>query len=484
VLATDSAGVMVAWKGCGNTLGFVRMDATSGIVTGWASRAILSPSAAPPALCSDGGGGAFLAWGSDGHVAHVAPNGNFEPHILLTGVTTRVGFSLLADGVGGACLAWQQGVALERPHVLRLGPDCLPYPGWPAGGVELTTARTYGASYRVSTSGPILTTGLATDGLGGAYVSWIARDVDDGDVYVQHVTGGGVRALGWPDGGLAIAAAPGLQNHAALSPDGSGGVFVTWEDASSRPAVDLFASHRLADGRTLDPPGGITIAASPSNETEPFLAGDGAGGTIVTWMDDAAPGPRVRVARIASDGVVATFASVVRAAFENHRVRVVWRTQGLAGSRNAVERRADGGHFIELAVVTPDGSGDIDFADDTAVPGVRYAYRLTSTRDGHVVHGEEAWVSVPLRVLALAGATPNPAGPELRLSFTLPDDSPARLDVVDVAGRIVFGHEVGTLGAGEHVVDAGRDRRLSPGLYLVRLTRGSQSLLRRAIVVR
>ena len=58
------------------------------------------------------------------------------------------------------------------------------------------------------------------------------------------------------------------------------------------------------------------------------------------------------------------------------------------------------------------------------------------------------------------------------MRFSLPTDAPARLDLLDVAGRRIASHEVD---AGQHTLDIGEGQRLAPGLYLVRLTQGANT---------
>jgi len=86
---------------------------------------------------------------------------------------------------------------------------------------------------------------------------------------------------------------------------------------------------------------------------------------------------------------------------------------------------------------------------------------------------------------ALEGVTPNPSrGQQLAVSFTLPVAAPARLELLDVGGRLMAARDVGALGPGRHILDAAFGRPLRPGLYLVRLTqRGKSRVMRVAIVV-
>lgn len=75
---------------------------------------------------------------------------------------------------------------------------------------------------------------------------------------------------------------------------------------------------------------------------------------------------------------------------------------------------------------------------------------------------------------ALGSAGANPArGGRLVVRLSLPDRRPARLDVCDLAGRIVRTREVAVLGPGTHTVDLTGGGSIAPGLYFVRLTQGT-----------
>jgi hypothetical protein len=93
-------------------------------------------------------------------------------------------------------------------------------------------------------------------------------------------------------------------------------------------------------------------------------------------------------------------------------------------------------------------------------------------------------VDVPAPKLALEGARPNPAVRQINIALSLSNDAHATLDVIDVAGRIIASREVGSLGAGPHVVPFNLGSAAHPGVCWLRLTQGGRSLLAKAAVIR
>jgi hypothetical protein len=86
---------------------------------------------------------------------------------------------------------------------------------------------------------------------------------------------------------------------------------------------------------------------------------------------------------------------------------------------------------------------------------------------------------------ALQGVRPNPSrGEVLTVSFSLPSTQPATLELLDVTGRRIVQREVGSPGAGPRTLDLREGQRLAPGLYLVRLTQGTNTRTTRAVVLR
>ncbi len=240
-------------------------------------------------------------------------------------------------------------------------------------------------------------------------------------------------------------------------------------------------------------------AVERARDGEPFseVARVRAGATTeMSWADpDPEPGPvRYRIRREcldsryqwwgAEDGSTAVEVSLVSAQASPGQVRLTWHSS--QDSMAATVYRCEAGAaWSVVGNIESDGTGQLVYEDDQVSSGARYGYRLGVVDQGREVFVGEAWVDVPLAAeLALGGVRPNPASGELAVEFSLPDGAPARLEAYDLAGRRVAVREVGPLGGGSHVVRLGERRRLSPGVYQLRLSRGERVLTARAVVVR
>jgi hypothetical protein len=127
----------------------------------------------------------------------------------------------------------------------------------------------------------------------------------------------------------------------------------------------------------------------------------------------------------------------------------------------------------------------VRFEDANVQPGTVYGYRLGVREAGTERFYGETSITLPAAwTLALAPPAPNPATDRLAIGLTLPSAAPARLEVIDVMGRVVALRDVGGLGAGPHTVTFAEAAGWRPGIYLVRLTQGSRSLVARASVLR
>jgi hypothetical protein len=120
-------------------------------------------------------------------------------------------------------------------------------------------------------------------------------------------------------------------------------------------------------------------------------------------------------------------------------------------------------------------------------PGIEYRYWLevveadgTTSRFGPT---EVVRIEPEGLVLSLSDPYPSPAGDEVTVCFTLPEDGRVELVVYDLAGR-----RVATLVEGE--LTAGRREAswncggVSPGVYVCRLTAGGETVSRRLLISR
>jgi hypothetical protein len=107
----------------------------------------------------------------------------------------------------------------------------------------------------------------------------------------------------------------------------------------------------------------------------------------------------------------------------------------------------------------------------------------TSTR--LITYDRKPELPAPVRPteLALGPIAPNPATLDATLTFALPSDAPAVLEIHDPAGRLVARQQVGSRGVGIHTFRLDEVARLRPGIYLVRLLQaGGVKRLRLAVL--
>jgi hypothetical protein len=178
----------------------------------------------------------------------------------------------------------------------------------------------------------------------------------------------------------------------------------------------------------------------------------------------------------------ATLASLVTASADLDGVKLMWEVQGLSSVN--VYRTEAGSSWSRIGSVTPDGTHRVAYTDAAVLRGHTYGYRLGIPQAGGEVFAGETYVDVPMTAeFALRGARPNPSVDRVSFAFSLTDNSPATLELVDLVGRRVFSRAVGTLGAGFHVVPMDRGN-LPIGIYAVRLTQHGRTLSSKVTVIR
>jgi len=413
-----------------------------------------------------GNGSLASGWPATGLPVCTAPNG----HILYGHQP------VVPDDAGGIYAAWVD-FRNAPPHVpyggivtvTHLRPDGTLAPGWPADGLEISDAN------------DPYTDDVAADGAGGVFVVWESGGYG---MHVQHVLANGTLAPGWAQYGVSPTSSRDYTYDARLCSDGSGGVYVAFFD-QDKGAVYL--QHLGANGLVTSgwPATGV-LPSLVSGMQYPRLCSDGAGGVIVAWSDGRSGRYSERAQHYPGPGSpTAVDVSLISARALADRIELAWVLAQGAGAIVTLEREAGADGWSMLANLSPDGTGKVTFEDRAVVPGVRYGYRLSWTASGAPHLGGETWIQMPSAVLSLSGLRPNPGmSSNLQVAYSLPDGSPATLELIDVAGRRVASREVGGLGAGAHVVPLESSVPVAAGLYWLRLRQGSQSLVAKSVVAK
>ncbi len=470
--------------------------ADGSVAPGWPADGL--PVAAAPAgqggriiLVPDDSGGVVAVFGdvrsgeTSVYAQHLLADGSIAPGWVANGVPLIVGRGIrgaVRDDAGGFYLG---SATVTCPpcfdfeyYVQRFTFAGTPAPGWPLGGVKVC-----GASY--------VRDGLTMDGdgFGGVFMTWhdYRPPPTGGEIYAARVQADGSLAAGWTADGTLVSDPTNGQAEFApeIARDGAGGAYIAWGREATLHTG--YVHHLTGSGQAAPgwPRYGIPLALPPSlSQFDPSIASDGQGGAIVTWDEQGAGRRGEWAQRFQMDGPVPAALALVSASVSGGRVLLEWYAADAASLSATVYRRTASTEWGALGPARADGTGHLRYEDRDVTPGGRYAYRLGYLEQGAERYSAETWVEVPRAVLALEGARPNPAVGRMSVAFSLPDGSPASLTMLDVAGREVARHEVGSLGAGRHVVPMGSGAPLAPGLYWIRLTQGGRALLARAIVIR
>ena len=164
--------------------------------------------------------------------------------------------------------------------------------------------------------------------------------------------------------------------------------------------------------------------------------------------------------------------------------KLTWFTPDRSDQAATAYRRDDSSDWQALCELHSDASGRFVLVDRVDAGG-RYAYRLGIAGPGGESFTDEHWIQIPGALeFRLSGAWPNPSYGMMKVAFTLPVAGDAALDLVDVRGRKLLHRDLSAMGPGSHVVDLSRDPGLEPGVYVLRLTQGLRSVLRKVTVIR
>ncbi len=524
-ISDGAGGAFIVWssnnsliRGQRVNLAGQRLWSTGGIEVGSARDPVYLSALVYPVIVSDDSGGAIIAY-AEFNARRIIGASRFRPdgsrvwdRILCFSATgTRNNPAICRDGNGGAFITWEDtrngssNMDIFVQHISRDGTI-----SWDSSGVAACTATQNQSVPRI-----------ASDGMGGAFITWADNRILDSDIYAQRVnsqgqtqwgvngmrvcvmsnnpageprivaTGVGTAIIAWIDGrsggtwdlyaqevnpdtvswatnGVAVATGVRNQWKAEMIADGSGGAIIAWQDNRrvSFNEADVYAQRISSNGVALWTANGISVCTQPGN-ANPLLniSSDGDGGAFIVWQDIRNGNTDLYAQRVHRGGT--TMWSHNGVAVSTAPSSQVTQTVCHDGNRGAVIVWADARHGSYLYIY---GQG----VDSTGALG-----GTTSVK-------EEAMPAS----FRLEQNYPNPFNPSTTIRFTIPEVRGQRSEVSRVSLKVydVLGREVATLvneprEPGVYSVNWDATGFAS-GVYIYRLTSDGLSLTKKLLLTK
>jgi hypothetical protein len=238
-----------------------------------------------PQIVPDGSGGAIVSWNttvglSSANVCVQRLAADGRPQWTAGGVVLRAGaaalatkYPLVGDGAGGAIVVWgDRRSGNYRCYAQRVSSTGAPL--WTADGVALSSSANSQQALEI-----------VSDGAGGAIVAWTEVVGGYGDVYAQRISADGT--LLWGATGVAVSTAASTQDASSVTTDGAGGAIIAWWDyRNGDQNCDVYAQRVSAAGAVQWTTDGVALCTASTNQRCGPLVADGAGGAIVSWIDN------------------------------------------------------------------------------------------------------------------------------------------------------------------------------------------------------
>ena len=226
---------------------------------------------------------------------------------------------------------------------------------------------------------------IVADGSGGFVIVWRDdRDVDN-NLFAQRVDAAGNAV--WGHNGIRVCDVPGYQSDPIVVDDGAGGTVVAWLDART-DFEGVYAQRIDADGTALWMPGGVRIVAT----TDPYYVhavpdGNGNGGVVLVWEVFNSGNVDIYAQLVDGSGtaVWASNAVVTAAAFSQIYARVV--TDGAGGVIVAWEDNRGSSADVYAQRVDDIGSAvwDIDSEPICTTTGIQNAVVIATDGAGGAI---------------------------------------------------------------------------------------------------
>ncbi|MCK4238870.1 MAG: hypothetical protein KAX33_07100, partial [Candidatus Lokiarchaeota archaeon] len=143
---------------------------------------------------------------------------------------------------------------------------------------------------------------ICSDGAGGAIITWEDERGADLDIYVQRVNS--IGGTEWTTNGVGICIASSNQRDPQICSDGAGGAIITWEDERGTVDIDVYAQRINSAGNIEWTNNGISISTESGNQFDPQIITDGSNGAIITWQDHRGTSNDIYAQRVNSAGSI------------------------------------------------------------------------------------------------------------------------------------------------------------------------------------
>ncbi|MBU8920285.1 MAG: T9SS type A sorting domain-containing protein [Bacteroidales bacterium] len=246
-----------------------------------------------PKLVPDGLGGAIICWvsseeaplGYDVYAQRIDTYGNVqwsEDGSLICSNEHHQHYTQIVSNLsGGAFIFWHEELSgeYEEPELFVQQINADGEKLWGPDGIKLCERNFFMWVHAIP------------DSCGGVYVTWYDWSGGYGDVYCLRLDASGNSVWGEklnlspPDGPTDLG-----QQYSTLAPDGSGGVYVVWEDGRFGFDRRIFAQRVDSTGNSFWGGFGISIGSVRSADWQtgsfPKAHYDGQGGCIVVWKGE------------------------------------------------------------------------------------------------------------------------------------------------------------------------------------------------------
>ena len=309
ITSDGSGGAIITWSDrriSPNVLVYAQRVNASGVVQ-WTTNGVLLCNAKDdrnqlsPVIVSDGLGGAVIAWEDtraltniDIYAQKISAAGTVQWQAGGVAVCTSPNNQLLpaivSDDSAGAIIVWEDGRDGDTDHIYAQRMSAAGTALWTENGVPICTAGIQQ-----------LRPAIASDGAGGANITWEDMRSIDLDIYAQKVNPQGL--VQWATNGVAVCTSVGEQNSPAVANDNTGGAVITWQDYRTGQ-YSIYAQKVNLAGATEWTHNGVLISNGVGSETEnPQISNDGAGGAIIAWNDFRTdPSGNILAQRVLSSG--------------------------------------------------------------------------------------------------------------------------------------------------------------------------------------